>query len=77
MTLARVCADMDSQCRQGHLVTDVVGRVVGVVVLQQKVLVDRPRQDPRLQPAQSLQLGVPRGDGPHSHGVVEVHVFRR
>lgn len=46
-----------------------------VVALHQEVALNGPRHHGRLQSAQSFQLGVARGDGPHRHGVVEIHVL--
>lgn len=60
-----------------HLVLDEVSRVVRVAVLQQEVFVDRPGHHARLQPAESLNKRVARGDTPHGHGIVEVDILRR
>lgn len=66
-----------SRAYGNHLVPRKVGWVVRVVVFDEEVLLDRSGQHSGLQSTQPLEPGVSRGDGPHSHGVKEVHVFRR
>lgn len=61
--------------RFSHLVADEVDRVIGVAILEQEVGVDRPGDHPGLEAAQPLEPRVSRGDGPHGHGVEEVHVL--
>lgn len=58
-----------------HLVAHEVDGVVNVAVLQQEVGVDRPGDYPGLEAAEPLEPRVSRGDGPHGHGVEEVHVL--
>lgn len=59
-----------------YLVADKVGRMVGVVVFKQKVVVDRPRDHASLEPTQPFQLSISGGQSPHGHGVDKVDIFR-
>ena len=49
--------------------------MVSVAVFEQEVRVDRPRDYPGLEAAEPREPRVSRGDGPHGHGVEEVHVL--
>lgn len=58
-----------------HLVANEVDGVVRVAVLEQEVRVDRPRHHTCLEAAQPFEPRIARGDGPHGHGVEEIHVL--
>lgn len=46
-----------------------------VIILEEEVPLDGLGQNVGLDPAQPLEPRVAHSNGPHGHGVIEVHVF--